>query len=193
MKKRHVNRWVERSSASSRLADVLLLDGTIYFVILFLLHTTHIILSVLKLFGTGGSSNFAIFTEAFCPVLICRFLIDLQATRTTPRCGGGGGASDESELTTFNSTRPVLSSRYTLDADKAFEGWADSRMGPVRSEGGGGGGGGGGSSSGNFASGSGTVAESSDALASRSDASWARPLLYAEVEGHGACAVGSGV
>ncbi|TFK91437.1 hypothetical protein K466DRAFT_596100 [Polyporus arcularius HHB13444] len=62
------------------LADVILRDGTIYFVVLFTVNVLHLVFSVTALAGfhTTGTSYATIFTGPLTTILISRFLIDLQ-------------------------------------------------------------------------------------------------------------------
>ncbi|RDX40555.1 hypothetical protein OH76DRAFT_1423635 [Lentinus brumalis] len=62
------------------LANIILRDGTIYFVVLFIINVLHLVFSVTALAGfkTTGASYATIFTGPLTTILISRFLIDLQ-------------------------------------------------------------------------------------------------------------------
>ncbi|RPD53358.1 hypothetical protein L227DRAFT_658258 [Lentinus tigrinus ALCF2SS1-6] len=61
------------------LSDVLLRDGTIYFVVLFVMNVLHFSLSLAALaIGADGASNVSIFTAPITAILISRFLLQLQ-------------------------------------------------------------------------------------------------------------------
>ncbi|RPD53396.1 hypothetical protein L227DRAFT_581421 [Lentinus tigrinus ALCF2SS1-6] len=66
------------------LARVLLLDGTVYFILLLILNSLHITFTLLSIFGTGGSSNMTAFTEPVTTVLTSRFLLDIQEASRRP-------------------------------------------------------------------------------------------------------------
>jgi len=65
-----------------KLSMLLLRDGTIYFVALFLLNFVTLLLDVLARVNVDlkGSSYFSYVTEAFGPALVARFLLDLRST-----------------------------------------------------------------------------------------------------------------
>ncbi|KAI0695105.1 hypothetical protein C8T65DRAFT_744136 [Cerioporus squamosus] len=57
------------------LSDILFRDGTIYFIVLFILNALHLTIS---LAGSDGGSNVTIFTGPFTAILVSRFLLKLQ-------------------------------------------------------------------------------------------------------------------
>ncbi|TFK92081.1 hypothetical protein K466DRAFT_659526 [Polyporus arcularius HHB13444] len=69
-----------RRSKRPSLQDILFRDGTIYFVILFVLNILHLIFSLTALASTdnNGTSDVTSFTAPLTAILISRFLLDLQ-------------------------------------------------------------------------------------------------------------------
>ncbi|RDX51297.1 hypothetical protein OH76DRAFT_1481581 [Lentinus brumalis] len=73
-----------RRSKRLSLSDVLLRDGTIYFVALFILNVLHLILSATALgIGADGGSYVTTFTAPITAILISRFLLELQEADQT--------------------------------------------------------------------------------------------------------------
>ncbi|KAL1951291.1 hypothetical protein VTO73DRAFT_440 [Trametes versicolor] len=80
---KHTTRLAPASmSGAPSFASTLLQDGLLYFVVLLILNTLHLIFTMLSIVGDSQSpaSYLTIFTEPLTAVLIARFLLDLQAT-----------------------------------------------------------------------------------------------------------------
>ncbi|KAI0719782.1 hypothetical protein C8T65DRAFT_736344 [Cerioporus squamosus] len=60
------------------LSDILFRDGTIYFIILFILNTLHLAFSATAVAGNGAESYVTLFTTTLTAILVSRFLLDLQ-------------------------------------------------------------------------------------------------------------------
>ncbi|RPD73251.1 hypothetical protein L226DRAFT_572333 [Lentinus tigrinus ALCF2SS1-7] len=68
-----------RQSKRLSLSDVLFRDGTVYFVVLFVMNVLHLVLSATALAATDdGGSYVTIFTGPITAILISRFLLQLQ-------------------------------------------------------------------------------------------------------------------
>ncbi|RPD59049.1 hypothetical protein L227DRAFT_654427 [Lentinus tigrinus ALCF2SS1-6] len=68
------------------LSYVFICNGTVYFVVLFILNTLHLILILLSVAIEGGSSYITIFTAPLTAILMSRFLLQLQeASQVTVR------------------------------------------------------------------------------------------------------------
>ncbi|KAI0351308.1 hypothetical protein OH77DRAFT_944914 [Trametes cingulata] len=71
-----------RGSRSGRpsLADILLVNGTVYFLLIFTLNALHLVLTLFSIsFALDPISEVDIFTDPLTAILICRFLIALQS------------------------------------------------------------------------------------------------------------------
>ncbi|TFK85367.1 hypothetical protein K466DRAFT_664555 [Polyporus arcularius HHB13444] len=60
------------------LSDILFRDGTIYFIVLFILNVLHLTLSLVAAAGSAGGSDVTIFTGPITAILVSRFLLELQ-------------------------------------------------------------------------------------------------------------------
>ncbi|KAI0704490.1 hypothetical protein C8T65DRAFT_653709 [Cerioporus squamosus] len=98
--KRHVTAREPRSF----LARTLLLDGTVYFIMLLILNSLHITFTLLSIFGTGGASNMTAFTEPVTSVLTARFLLDIQEASRRPTAAMSTDGSELSSRTPYFST-----------------------------------------------------------------------------------------
>ncbi|RPD68577.1 hypothetical protein L226DRAFT_540583 [Lentinus tigrinus ALCF2SS1-7] len=115
---RDVLRGISRSKRLS-LSDVLLRDGTIYFIVLFVMNILHLSLSLAALaIGADGASNVSIFTAPITAILISRFLLQLQELRSSYRassynCRKRTSRSSESTSTTRCTPRgtPTMTCR----------------------------------------------------------------------------------
>ncbi|RDX51235.1 hypothetical protein OH76DRAFT_318540 [Lentinus brumalis] len=105
------NRHIAKREPSSLLARILLLDGTVYFIMLLILNSLHITFTLLSIFGTGGSSNMTAFTEPVTSVLTSRFLLDIQeASRRSAAAMSTGGSESSSGVLYFSTSRASWSS-----------------------------------------------------------------------------------
>ncbi|KAI0746463.1 hypothetical protein C8Q80DRAFT_772482 [Daedaleopsis nitida] len=68
--------------ARTSFSDIMLENGTLYFVTLSVLNSLHLIFSVTSIFvegiGTGGGSELTIFTNPLTAVFVYHFILDLQ-------------------------------------------------------------------------------------------------------------------
>ncbi|RPD55572.1 hypothetical protein L226DRAFT_614738 [Lentinus tigrinus ALCF2SS1-7] len=60
------------------LADVMLWNGLLYFVVLFALNVVHLSLSLDQILGNGAPGSVTQFTDPMTTILVARFLLDLQ-------------------------------------------------------------------------------------------------------------------
>ncbi|TFK84742.1 hypothetical protein K466DRAFT_601756 [Polyporus arcularius HHB13444] len=72
-----------RQSKRLSLSDILLRDGTIYFVVLFMLNLLHLVFSVTAVIADSGGSYLSVFTSPVTAILISRFLLELQEANQT--------------------------------------------------------------------------------------------------------------
>ncbi|KAI0738705.1 hypothetical protein C8Q80DRAFT_1275666 [Daedaleopsis nitida] len=92
-------RWLSPLS----LADVILRDGTVYFLVLLILNSLQLTFTLLSMnIAFENVSYFSIFTEPLTSILVSRYLLDLQAA-STRECNLANG-SDDGEV--------VMSSAY---------------------------------------------------------------------------------
>ncbi|TFK85095.1 hypothetical protein K466DRAFT_654427, partial [Polyporus arcularius HHB13444] len=122
-------RHVALREPRSLLARTLLLDGTIYFIMLLILNSLHITFTLLSIFGTGGSSNMTAFTEPVTSVLTSRFLLDIQeASRRTAAIMFTGGSELSSGAPYFSTFRASWNSfSRDLSTPMAFSFQSESR------------------------------------------------------------------
>ncbi|TFK80697.1 hypothetical protein K466DRAFT_648600 [Polyporus arcularius HHB13444] len=76
-----VSRGYTGYTSGFTLADVLLQNGTMYFFVLLILHSLHLILSLCSVHVALQSLSYGyvtVFTESFTALLVSRFLLDLQ-------------------------------------------------------------------------------------------------------------------
>ncbi|RDX51358.1 hypothetical protein OH76DRAFT_326784 [Lentinus brumalis] len=76
-----VSRGFTGYTSGFTLADVLLQNGTMYFFVLLILHSLHLILSMCSVHVALQSLSYGyvtVFTESFTALLVSRFLLDLQ-------------------------------------------------------------------------------------------------------------------
>ncbi|KAI0695345.1 hypothetical protein C8T65DRAFT_833181 [Cerioporus squamosus] len=72
-------RDIRQPSKRLSLSDILSRDGTIYFVILFILNVLHLVLSTAAVASDGGEGSYVTnFTMPITTILISRFLLELQ-------------------------------------------------------------------------------------------------------------------
>ncbi|KAI0700844.1 hypothetical protein C8T65DRAFT_789842 [Cerioporus squamosus] len=90
------------------LSDILLRDGTIYFIVLFILNDLHLVFSLTVVAGTSGSggSDLTIFTSPITAILVSRFLLELQEANQT--------------VVRLNPDDPLHSSRDPYDETSSF-------------------------------------------------------------------------
>ncbi|RDX40543.1 hypothetical protein OH76DRAFT_1450645 [Lentinus brumalis] len=69
-----------RQSRRLSFSDILLRDGTIYFIVLFILNVLHLVFSVTSIAGDGDSGQSLVpqFTAPITTILVSRFLLQLQ-------------------------------------------------------------------------------------------------------------------
>ncbi|KAI0794461.1 hypothetical protein C8Q74DRAFT_1445830 [Fomes fomentarius] len=67
-----------RHSDSWSFSTILLQNGTIYFIVMFILNVAHLVFSMEAIFGSGNESFITTFTSPLTSVLVSRFLLQLQ-------------------------------------------------------------------------------------------------------------------
>ncbi|KAI0746456.1 hypothetical protein C8Q80DRAFT_772126 [Daedaleopsis nitida] len=136
-------------------SDILLQDGTLYFVTIFILNSLHLIFSATSIFTDGGDigvSELTRFTDPLTVILVYRFILDLQEANErnvkigsdNPELQTSSRMSSQSSLSFVDRTLGSLGSTITpgaraaQDNDYDTEIWDEDHWQPAASESGGG-------------------------------------------------------
>ncbi|TBU34146.1 hypothetical protein BD311DRAFT_651137, partial [Dichomitus squalens] len=104
------------------ISDVLLVDGTVYFIILAVLNTLHLTFTVVSLDVNflQSTSNVTQFTVPLSAILISRFLLHLQGANLRAIGGGSSHAFATTHNTSIIFNRVAGSIGAPIDADDYF-------------------------------------------------------------------------
>ncbi|RDX54038.1 hypothetical protein OH76DRAFT_1479098 [Lentinus brumalis] len=112
-----------RQSKRLSLSNVLFRDGTIYFVVLFVLNVLHLVFTVTSLaLSDEGTSYVTIFTGPITAIIVSRFLLDLQeANQMVIRLGPDASSDSCNNTSSFISSLGAFINPDLTASDEFFE------------------------------------------------------------------------